>query len=383
MKIHPATRRPVLAVIFSAVLFAGCGDKQAAAGGGGGAGAAPRFAAIVLASAPVDAGLTATGTVLAEQEVEVRAEIAGRVARLGFREGEAVKAGDLLVELDGAELKAQADRAEANHLLAKNRAERVRRDYKANAVSRDELERTEAGLKTAAAEAALAKAQWEKTRIRAPFSGHAGLREVELGSFVQPGTRITSLQDLSALRVEFSLPERQAARVRPGMAVTFTAAGSADTLSATVYAVESRIDPGTRLLRVRARTAPGSARGPAPAKAGILPGAFARVELPLRGDSVLWIPAEAVVQSARGSQVWVAREGGAEPRVFTPGLRTARAVEAVSGLSAGDTIFVTGLLQLRPGMPVVPVVSAPAPKPASDTAAGAPAPEAAPRATGR
>lgn len=366
-----------LACVFaSSLLFAACGDKQAAPAGGppgapGAAGApppAPRLAAIVLHTAPAAGGLTATGTVLAEQEVNVQAEISGKVVKVGFREGEPVTAGQILVELDGAELKAQFDRAEANLLLAKTRAERATQDFKVEAVSRNEYDLAMASHKTAAAEAALAKAQWEKTRIRAPFSGNAGLREVELGAVVQPGTRVTSLQNLSSLRVEFAVPERQASRVKSGQAVLFTVAGTADTLSASVYAVESRIDPDTRLVRVRAR----AANAALATRAGVLPGAFARVALPLRGDAALWVPAEAVVQSARGSQVWVARGGVAEPRLFTPGLRTADAVEAVAGLVEGDTIFVSGLMQLRPAAPAIPVLAgAPASKGSADSATDA------------
>jgi membrane fusion protein (multidrug efflux system) len=350
---HTRSRHPLrflaLAAVVSTTFLTACGDKQAAPGGG--APPAPRLAAIVLQPAAASEGLTATGTVLAEQEVNVQAEISGKVVALGFREGEAVKAGQILIELDGAELKAQADRAEANLMLAKTRADRIKQDFKAQAVSQSEYDQVMAGFKTAQAEAALTRAQFEKTRIRAPFAGKTGLREVELGSVVQPGARVTSLQNLASLRVEFAVPERQASYVRGGMDVTFTVAGTVDTLSATVFAVESRIDPDTRLVRVRART-------PGAAATKVLPGAFARVVLPLRGDSALWVPAEAVVQSARGSMVWVARGGVARPQVFTPGLRTPDAVEAAAGLNAGDTIFVSGLMQLRPDAPAVAVVAA-------------------------
>jgi membrane fusion protein (multidrug efflux system) len=373
-------RSLAFAAVVSTIFFAACGDKQPApaggppgAGGGApGAGAppAPRLAAIVLNSAAASSGLSATGTVLAEQEVNVQAEISGKVVKIGFREGEVVKAGQILVELDGAELKAQADRAEANLMLAKTRADRIKQDFKAQAVSQNEYDQVMATLKTAQAEAALMRAQWDKTRIRAPFGGTTGLREVELGSVVQPGARVTSLQNLSSLRVEFAVPERQAAHVRAGLKISFTVAGTVDTISATVYAVESRIDPDTRLVRVRARTS--SKEGSANLK--VMPGAFARVVLPLRADSALWVPAEAVVQSARGSMVWVARGGVATARVFTPGLRTPDAVEAAGGLTEGDTVFISGLMQLRPDAPAIPVVGeaskpqgAPAGKPASAT----------------
>lgn len=355
MKIQPAVDRPVLGVIFVALLFAGCGEKQAAQGGASGAGAPSALAAIVLSpSVSASAGSTVPGNVLAEQQIDVQAEIAGKVAHIGFREGESVSAGQLLLRLDDAELKARFEQAEASRMLARTREQRVLRDFKAHAVSRAERDQAVAEAANARAAAALAKAQWEKTRIRAPFAGMIGLREVELGSVVQPGTRLATLQNLGSLRVEFSVPERNAAAMRPGLSVRFTTASSPDTFTAAVYAVEPRIDTDTRQLRVRARTKQG----------GVLPGAFARVELPVRTTPALWLPTLAVVQSAEGAQVWVVREGRAQLTPFTPGERGSRTVEALEGLSAGDTVLVSGLMQLRVGVPVRPEVAADASLPA-------------------
>jgi membrane fusion protein (multidrug efflux system) len=340
-------------VLLSAGLFACGGDDAGKPKGGPGAGAPPaRLAAIVLApSASPGSGVSAPGTILAEQQVDIKAEISGRITLIGFREGQPVHAGQVLIRLEDSELKARSEQAEARLLLARTSEERARQDFKAQAVSQGEYDRVSAELKSARAEAALARAQWEKTFLRAPFSGSAGLREADLGAFVQPGTRLTTVQNLKSLRVDFSVPESQARSIKLGMTVRFTAAGTPDTLSAAVYAVESRIDSDTRLLRVRARC-----EGPA---ARVLPGSFARVELPARADSSLWIPTQAVVQSSRGSQVWTVQGGQAVLKVFQPGTRDAQSVEAVSGLSPGDTVLVSGLLQLRPAAPVIPVVAAP------------------------
>jgi len=342
----------LLAWAFVATTFlTACGDPQSAAQGGPGGPQTAHLAAIVLTpTPPASAGTSVPGNVLAEQQIEVQAEIAGKVAHIGFREGEAVEAGHLLFRLDDAELKARADQASARLLLARTREKRLKQDYKARAVSQSEYDQVYAEWKSAEAEAALAKAQWEKTHVRAPFDGVVGLREVELGSVVQPGTRLTTLQNLSSLRVEFAVAERLAASVRPGFKVRFTAAGTSDTLEATVYAVESRVNADTRLLRVRARTS-GARSG------RVLPGSFARVELPLDHDNALRVPTQAVVQSAQGAQVWRVRGGVAELVTFEPGVREARMVEAASGLSAGDTILVSGLLQLRPAAAVTPQIA--------------------------
>jgi membrane fusion protein (multidrug efflux system) len=345
------------AALAPAVLSAcNAGDKAAAGKPGPGApGAAPpaRLPAIVLASTVSDgSGVSVPGTVLAEQQVDIQTEISGKVVEIGFREGEPVKAGQVLARLEDAELKARAGQASARLLLARTRERRLKQDLQAQAVSQGEYDQAAADLKAAEADAALAKAQWEKTVLRAPFAGSAGLREVDAGSVVQSGARVTTLQNLSSLRVEFSVPEKQAESVRAGLKVRFTTAGSGDTLEATVYAVESRIDADTRLLRVRARCERPRGR--------VLPGAFARVELPLAADSALWVPTQAVVQSARGAMVWRVQAGVAGLTVFTPGTRDAQSVEVAAGLEAGDTVLISGLMQLRPGAAVIPVVANPA-----------------------
>jgi membrane fusion protein (multidrug efflux system) len=343
--------------VATAILLAACGGEGKPAEGKGapGAGAPPaRIPAIVLSSASGAAESSVPGTLLAEQQVDIQTEISGKVTHIGFREGESVKAGQVLLRLDDQELKARADQADAALMLARTREERMRQDLKAQAVSQGEYDQAAAELKTARASAALAKAQWEKTHLRAPFSGVAGLREVDLGAVVAPGARLTTLQNLSSVRVEFSVPEKQAGAVKPGMIVRFSPSGSTDTLEAKVYAVEARLDPGTRLLRVRARSEKPGQR--------LLPGGFARVELPVRDDTSLRVPAQAVVQSARGPQVWVVRGGKAELKLFTAGERDAETVRVVEGLSAGDTVLVSGLLQLRPGADVIPQVNANAAK---------------------
>jgi len=378
----PASRLAgaLILAFVSTTFLIGCGDQKAASAGGAGGPQPARLAAIVLApSAPSSAGTTVPGNVLAEQEVEIQAEISGKVVHIGFREGEPVKAGQLLFRLDDAELKARADQASARLLLARTREKRLKQDFKAQAVSRGEYDQVYAEWKSAEAEAALAKAQWEKTHVRAPLDGVVGLREVELGSVVQPGTRLTTLQNLASLRVEFSVAERLAGVVRAGLKVRFTATGAPDTLDATVYAVESRVDADTRLLRVRARTT--GAGATSSGRTRVLPGSFARVELPLGQSQALRVPTQAVVQSAQGAQVWRVRGGVAELVTFEPGVREARMVEALSGLSSGDTILVSGLLQLRPGTLVAPQVASPAGS-ASATPAAASRPETAGEAPG-
>ena len=332
-----------------------CGKKEAANGAPGGAGPVPppaKLAAVVLNVSAASSGIATTGTVLAEQQVEVQTEIAGRVTRIGFPEGGHVSAGQVLVKLDDSGLRAQFRKASAQLHLAEAQEKRMKEQTDAGAVSAQEYDQVRAQLESAKGDADLLKAQLDKCEIKAPFGGEAGLRKVELGAVLQPGTRITTLQDLRSYRVEFSIPENQAAGVDTGMPVTFTVAGREDTLSAVIFAIEPGVDPDTRLLKMRARY-----DSPKDGKSGLHPGAFASVVLPLREHSALWIPAQAIVESARGTQVWRVHEGKAELHVFQPGTRTPEAVEVRQGLSAGDTVLISGLMQLKPGAAVNPILA--------------------------
>ncbi len=307
-----------------------------------------KLPAVVLNAASVSSDIITTGTVLAEQQVAVQSQIMAQVREIGFPEGGHVSEGQLLVKLDDSELKAQLEKASAALDLARAQEKRFSAQADAGAVSQQDYDSAKAQLESAQADVDLLKAQLLKCEIRAPFSGEAGLRQIELGMMLQPGSMVTTLQNLRSLRVEFSVPEGQVSGVRVGMPVRFTVAGRADTLTASVYAVEPELDTLTRLLKMRARFAP--------PKDGLRVGSFATVQLPLREHSGLWVPAQAVVESAVGSQVWVVRGGKAQLQVFSPGTRTPEAVEATNGLNAGDTVLISGQMQLHPGLPVTPFV---------------------------
>lgn len=341
-------------LFFLCISFAliACGKKESASVGTGAVPVAPvKMAAIVLNPSNAATDITVTGTVLAAQQVRVQTEIAGKVVKVGFPEGGSVAAGQVLVKLEDSELRARLARAAAQLLLAGGQEKRSRAQFDAGAVSRQEYEQIHAQLEIATADVSLLKAQLDKTEIKAPFAGETGLRQVDLGTVLQPGSAITNLQDLSFCRLEFSVSENQSAGVHVGMPVHFTVTGREDTLEATVFAMEPGLDSETRLLKVRARV-----ESPKGEKRGLRPGAFAKVELPLREIAALWVPSQAVVKSARGALVWKVREGKAELSLFHPGMRTPEAVEVVKGLSAGDTVLITGLMQLKPGMLVQPEI---------------------------
>ncbi len=324
--------------------LAGCGEqKQLAARP---AGSPYVVEVITVTPQPFRETLFATGSLLAKESVELPAQRAGVVKEIRFEEGQPVEAGAVLVVLDDAELQAQLRRAEAQLEIASISEKRNRQLLEAGTlVTAAEYDASRAGLDVARAEVELIRAQVERTRIVAPFAGIAGLRRVSVGAYLTPGTPVAGLQDVSELKLDFALPERYLPYLRVGQPVTFHVAGHSAALPATIYAIEPQIEVSSRSLQVRA-LAPN-------AKPRLFPGSFAEVRVALDDipDAIL-IPPIALVPGLKEQRVYVHKAGKVEVRTVRVGLRTANSLQIVEGLSAGDDVIVTGILQLRPGMTV-------------------------------
>jgi membrane fusion protein (multidrug efflux system) len=313
----------------------------------------PNSAAMPVYTARVEPRLlqervTATGSVTADESVELVSEIAGKVVAMAFDEGSRVKRGDVLVKLEDAELAAQLARAQSRVALARAQAERQKQLVAAGGTSQAEVDAAESEVKVLEAEVELARALLAKTEVRAPFDGAVGLRYVSVGANITPNTRIATLQKIDTIKVEFSIAERHLDRVRPDAEVQISVTGLSEPFKGKIYAVEPRIDPSTRTLRLRARAEnPGG-------KA--LPGGFATVVVPLQEiPDALMVPADAIISGLNEQQVYVLENGRAELRTVRTGLRLARDVQVVSGLEPGAIVITSGQLQLRPGVAVVPV----------------------------
>jgi len=234
--------------------------------------------------APLSESVNATGSLLASETVVLQAEVAGRIAAIAFGEGSYVARGDLLVKLNDAELVAMRARAQHRRDLAVIREQRVAQLLEKGVARREEFDIASSERKVQEAELALVDAQIGKTEIRAPFDGVVGLRSVSVGAFLTAGTRIATLQRVSQLKLEFSLAEQYAARVRLGDDATFSIAGSGYRHHASVYAIDPQIDPATRTVTVRALCTN--------ARRELLPGNFATVTLQLgtMADALLTCP---------------------------------------------------------------------------------------------
>jgi membrane fusion protein (multidrug efflux system) len=297
--------------------------------------------------------LSTTGTLRANESVDVVSEVTGIAREIHFREGSRVERGALLVKIDDTELQAQRERVAYRLRLAEIREARQRELRDQGITSEQEYDSADNERNVLRAEQRLVDAALQKTEIRAPFAGVVGLRYVSAGELLSPQRRITTLQDLDSLKVDFTLPERYATRIRPNQRVEFRVEGSDRAYEAAVYAVEPRIVAETRSLLIRART-------PNPDRT-LLPGAFADVRLAVEEvPDALVVPSLAVIPELGGKKVFVVEEGRAQARRVETGIRTDTEVQLTSGVAAGETVVVSAIQRLEPGLAVEPRPAPPA-----------------------
>jgi membrane fusion protein (multidrug efflux system) len=214
-----------------------------------------------------------------------------------------------------------------------------------NAISAEEYDNTFTQLQAVRAEIKYLSAQIEKTEIRAPFNGTIGLRNISEGAFVNPSFLIATMQQINPIKIEFSVPEKYREFLKNGTEIFFTVTGNSEKFIGTVYAIESKIDPVTRTVKVRAKSNND--------KGMLIPGAFAKVELILeKVENAIVIPAQAVIPEMQGQKVFLIKDGKAKSTPVELGIRTDADTEIISGIASGDTLAITGLLQLREGASV-------------------------------
>lgn len=295
--------------------------------------------------AALDETLQLTGTLRADETIEVQAESAGKITGIHFTEGTAVRRDDLLLKINDAELVASLQRATARRELAQVKARRLARLLENGGINQQDFDSAQSEFIVQEAEVRLIRAQLDKTEIRAPFDGLIGLRFVSAGSLVTPSTRIATLQSVNRLKLDFTVPERHAARLQPGVRVEFTVSGDRNRHQGEVYAVEPRIDEATRTLLVRARV--DNAAG------ALRPGALAEVTLILQHwEQTLLVPAMAVVSGEKGKTVFVVEADRAEIHRVETGLRRQELVQITSGLQPGDEVVVGGVQLVKSGAAV-------------------------------
>jgi membrane fusion protein, multidrug efflux system len=289
--------------------------------------------------------LRITGSVMANEMLELKSEVPGILETINFKEGQAVKKGQLLFTIRNNDLQAQLQKARARQKLVQDMENRQRQLLAREAVSQEEYDQAVNDLQSAEADIELLQAQIAKTRVVAPFSGTIGLRFVSQGGYVAQGTSIASMYDLDPAKIDFSVPGKYSSTIKKGAKIRFTTDGSDKEYRGEIYAIEPQVDPATRTLKMRA-TSPNEDHS-------LLPGQFARVFLTLQEmDEALLVPTQSVVPELNGHKVFVVREGKVAEQKVEIGQRTEVQVQIMSGLQPGDTVLTTGILQVRAGSPV-------------------------------
>lgn len=301
--------------------------------------------ALVVKPGRLDNKLIVTGSILANESLELKSEISGKITGIAFEEGSRVKKGAVLVRINDEEVRAQLQKEKYNQKLNQDNEFRQRKLLEKDAISQEEYDNALNRLNTTKADVQVLEAQLAKTQIEAPFDGVIGLRYISEGAYISPNTIIATLYNNSPAKIEFAIPSRYSSLVSAGKEIYFRIENDTNRFYGKVYAIEPRIDPETRTLKLRALADNREGK--------LLPGQFVELELIL-GTSLnaLLIPTEAVVPEQSGKKVFVLENGKVKEARIETGIRSDVSLEVLSGLEPNDTLLTTGILQLRPGMEV-------------------------------
>ncbi|MDD4966640.1 efflux RND transporter periplasmic adaptor subunit [Halothiobacillus sp.] len=296
------------------------------------------------------------GSLQAEQSTQLATEVSGLITQIHFKSGQAVKAGEKLLELNDAPLKAQLAQLQAAATLARQNLTRDQAQLKISAVSRAVVESDQATLKSAEAQVKQQEALIDQKILKAPFAGKLGIRKVDLGEYLSAGTAVVSLQKLDPMYVDFTIPQSELSLVTIGKKISIqTNAFAGKTFEGKITAIEPQVDTSTRNITVRAAIANPDGM--------LMPGLFVTAHVD-QGEpqQYLTLPSTAIAYNPYGSTVFVVKDEGkddkgkpkltVEQRVVTTGPTRGDQVAVLSGLKAGETVVTAGQLKLRNGAPV-------------------------------
>ncbi|HEY7370949.1 MAG TPA: efflux RND transporter periplasmic adaptor subunit [Polyangia bacterium] len=310
-----------------------------------------------------ETGVSAIGSISSLKSVAVSNEVPGTVSKIRFESGQIAKEGQVLVELDAEVERAQMASVDARRDLASKTAERSRKLAAGNVISKAQLDDVEAQLKSTTTDAAALRAQVERKIIRAPFRGRLGIRAVNVGQYLTPGTTVTTLDAMGGTFVDFSLPQEELSSVAVGLPVRVTIEGAKEALTGKISAIDPTVDPATRNLKIRAEIpdVPGNPRV----------GMFVTVEVIKPTEAkVVAVPGTAIIHASFGDSVFVIedKKPGSPGMEKTPDGKTVKVarqqfvrtgaargdfVAITKGVTAGQQVVTAGAFKLRNNAPIV------------------------------
>ncbi len=288
---------------------------------------------------------TTTGTVIPAKSVSLKTEASGRVTKLPLQEGQRVAKGELLLKVNDAELQAQLKQARQQKKLLEKQVDRKKQLLKKEGISQESYDKTKTEFASIKAEIDMIQAKIRKRKIKAPFSGILGLKQVSEGSYLSPATEVINLVKQKPVKIEFSIPGKYTDHMKKGQEIAFTINGIDSTFKASISAIEPTISESTRTLQIRA-VYPNEGRM-------IKPGNFAEIVLTLnKQQKAFMVPSIAIVPELQGKKVYVYRNGESYPRKVKTGQRNNNHLQVNEGLSEGDTVITKGIQRLEAGKPV-------------------------------
>jgi membrane fusion protein (multidrug efflux system) len=332
-------------ILVISLLLIGCKGTKKGPDSAQGKGKMVSVTGAIITPRDMDNKILSTGSVLANEEIELRSEMPGRIVSINFEEGKPVKKGVLLVKINDQDLQAQLNKLDHDQILARDDVFRKQKLLELQAVSQEEYDKAANQLGIVEDQMELVRSQIAKTEIYAPFSGMVGLRYVSPGGFISSSTLIARLQQIDPVKVDFSIPEKYREKIHAGSIIHFQLDGIDSIFAGRVYAIEPKIDPSTRNVSIRAICQnPGNI---------LVPGAFAKVEVLLdKIPGAMIIPSEAIIPQINGEKVYLFKSGKAVSQMIESGIRTDREVQVEKGIKANDTVITTGLLQIKEGIDV-------------------------------
>src|SRR5215469_402461 len=300
-----------------------------------------RVDGFVVTPESISEKINVPGTLIANEATDIHPEISGRLVQLNVSEGKFVSQGALLAKIYDGDLQAQLKKLQVQLDIAKTNEQRSAQLLKIQGISQADYDASALNVSNTQADIDVTMANITKTEIRAPFSGKLGLKNISPGAYVTPLTVLASIQEINVLKLDFTVPEKYSVQMTPGKEVNFTVEGSDKTYKAKVIATESSVTQDTRTLTVRALVQNKDA--------ALMPGSFAKVMLNFEPDpNALMIPSQAIIPQARGKKVVVYQDSVAKFVDVTTGIRDSANVQILSGVKAGDTIIITGLMSVKP-----------------------------------
>jgi membrane fusion protein, multidrug efflux system len=320
--------------------------KSDAPRGGAGGNAQPMgVMGYVVKSENLNNDIFATGTVIASEMVDLKPEVSGKIVQLNIVEGKPVSKGQLLIKLNDVDLQASMKKLQAQLKLTEQSEQRLRKLLEVKGVSQDEYDAITNQINNIKADMEFTQAQIAKTELRAPFNGIIGLKNISNGAYITASSQVATILVLNPVKIDFTIPEKYSNSVRIGDNISFSIEGLNDKFSGKVFATENQIDPTTRTFKIRAIAANPSGK--------LKAGAFVKVNFSLQEiKNALMIPSEAMIPILKGQQVFVSKNGVAKAVPFEYGMRNDVKVQAISGLSVGDTVITSGLMGIKEGAKV-------------------------------